>query len=138
MRFFGRKKRKKRKVWGFLADPRLPLAVKLLARDLEVPMFSIAEHALELGIAQMYPFEDEQFKTELQCHLINEHLLAPALNARNDYDEAMTARIRRQQEDHRERVEAAFRIFRFLELCGVPRETVKAELKRLAMEARKR
>ena len=136
MRFFNRKKRKQRRVFGFLCDPKLALGVKFIAAHLKVPIYVVAEHLLQLGVAQMYPaIEDDEAKRELQEHLINEHLLVSALDEGNEYDKAAIATAQQEQKEHQARLDAALEIVRILEINGVSPEMVVAELTRLEMEA---
>ena len=136
MWLFNRKRRKQRRVFGFLCDPKLTLGVKFIAADLKVPIYTVVEHMLQLGMAQMFPaIEDEEQKKELQEHLINGHLLVSALDEGNEYDEAAIARAQREQKEHHARIDAALEIVRILEINGVSPDRIMAELTRLEMEA---
>jgi len=135
MWFFSKKKHNERKVFGFLCDPKLAFGVKMIATQLETPIYPLVEHLLQLGVEQVYPaLEDEDFKEELQEHLLNEHLLVPALDQQNDYDKAAAARMEKEKD---KRMEAASFLVRILEGRGVPPEKVKATLKKLVAEARR-
>ncbi len=137
MWFMNRKRPRERKVFGFLCDPKLALGVKMLAADLEVPIYPVAEHLLQLGVAQMYPsLEDEEAKKELQDHLISDHLLTSALDEQNEneYDQAAAANATKEQKDRQARIDAAIELVRIFEMQGVSPEKIKAKLLGLAME----
>lgn len=137
MWFLNSKKRQERKVFGFLCDPKLALGVKFIAADLKVPIYVVAEHLFQLGVAQMYSaLEDEDAKKELQEHLINQHLLASALSEDNEYDRAAAANSRSQEKKRRSRIDAAVKLVRVLEMEGVSPERIKTELTRLETEAK--
>jgi hypothetical protein len=94
MWFFNRKKPKKRKVFGFLCDPNLARGVKTLARYLEVPIYPLAEHLIQLGAGLVVPaLDDEEKKKELQEHLANEHLLVPSFDKDNEYDKELLFKV---------------------------------------------
>ena len=93
MWFFRRKERPKRKVFGFPCDQGVALGVRILAAHLEVPIYVVAEHLLQIGASLALPaLEDEELRTELQEHLVNEHLLVPSFDDRNQYDQAVAAK----------------------------------------------
>jgi len=100
MWFFNRKKPTKRRVFGFLCDPSLALAVKFIAHDLQCPIYPVAEHLLQLGAALVLPaLEDEELKKELQEHLVREHLLVPTLDGQSEYDRATMAEALTKKQD---------------------------------------
>ena len=133
-----KKKRKERKVFGFLCDPKLALVVRFISADLKVPIYTVAEHLLQLGVAQMYPaLEDDEAKVQLQDHLVSKHLLMHALDERDEYDNDVAVKARKAEENRQARINAAVKLVRVLEMDGVSPEMVVAELTRLETEASK-
>ena len=116
-----RKKRRIRKVFGFSCDPKLAVGVRMIAADLEVPIYVVAEHLLQLGAAQIYPdLEDEEAKRQLQEHLVSHHLLRLALGEEDEYDAAAVAKIQEERRQREAKVEAALELIRIHELGKVP------------------
>ena len=74
------KKRKNRRVFGFMCDEGLANGVKLTAKALGVPIFTLSEHALQIGMVQITPLlGDEEQRERLEHHLLVDHSLPPNL-----------------------------------------------------------
>lgn len=76
-----------RKVFGFLCSPAIPASIKMQADQLHVPMFALAEHALQLGAQQiqaavMNPDEREL----LYAHLTEVHVGMRTIEKVDKYD----------------------------------------------------
>jgi hypothetical protein len=70
-----------RKQLNFACDVRLITRLKLLATYLETPFYPLAEHILQLGMAEVLTCaQDEALKVNLQHHLIQQHLLVGQLD----------------------------------------------------------
>jgi hypothetical protein len=71
--------KQKRTQLNFACDKRIVMGLRLLTRDLEVPMYPLCERLLQLGVAEVAKsIKDESLKEELCRHLIQKHLLVPA------------------------------------------------------------
>lgn len=87
-------------------DNKLILGLKFAARDLEVPIYVVAEHCLQLGLQEVYlERHDKAFKANLQQHLQRNHLLVPSIDP---IDERLGVRVRRLRN--------AMRFLRFFEV----------------------
>ncbi len=79
-----------RRVFGFPCNPNIQARVKMLAGQLNIPMFALAEHALQIateliaGIA-----EDPEESEPLKEHLIKCHVNARTLEKIGQYDREM-------------------------------------------------
>ncbi len=66
-------------------ESKLASGVKLLAHALEVPIYPLAEHLLQLGAREVFrELEDPERKKRLQEHLLQGRLLVPALTGEED------------------------------------------------------
>ena len=93
MWFINRRRKQRRKIFGFPCDQSIALGVRILAAHLEVPIYVVAEHLLQIGASLALPaLDDEELRKELHEHLVNEHLLSPSLDDRNQYDQAVAAK----------------------------------------------
>ncbi|NQT73030.1 MAG: hypothetical protein HQ553_09745 [Chloroflexi bacterium] len=86
-----KKKTPKRTVFGFPCDNSLAQMTRLTAKAIEFPIYVLAEHALQIGLAEIMPLlnhEDE--RADLEHHLRADHLLPPHLGQPiTDYDERL-------------------------------------------------
>ena len=72
-------------------DERLILALRVVAKRLESPLYCVAEHALQLGLSEMlYLSGDEAYKQALERHLLRHHLLVKDLDP---LDEKLSRRV---------------------------------------------
>jgi hypothetical protein len=95
-----------RKQFNVYCDERLILGLKLSARQLEVPLYVITEHAIQLGLHEIHLEEhDPAYKENLKRHLIQHHLLVDNLDP---LDERLGNRVRR--------LKNAMRFLRFFEI----------------------
>ena len=95
-----------RKQFNIICDKRLIQGLKFSGRQLEVPVYVIAEHAMQLGLDEIYLEEhDPAYKENLKRHLIKHHLLVESLDP---LDERLGNRVRR--------LKNAMRFLRFFEI----------------------
>jgi hypothetical protein len=59
-----------RKVWGFPCAPDIPARMKMLADKLNVPLYAVAEHALQLSAPLMAKMADDPE----ECALLRSHI----------------------------------------------------------------
>jgi len=129
MSMFFKKKKTNRQVFGFLCDRHLALRVKMLAGALEVPIYPLAEHLLQLGLAHILdevssnPDNAEMVKEELSEHLVREHLLVEKL-ANEDYEHLFIARHEELTPQQQREVNAVINLVKRLEDRGLTRDTV--------------
>ncbi len=82
-----------RKQFNIICDERLIQGLKFSARQLEVPVYVITEHAMQLGLQEIHlEKHDAAYKENLQRHLIKHHLLVDNLDP---IDERLGTRVRR-------------------------------------------
>lgn len=82
---FLRKQKTNRQVFGFLCDKNLALRIKMLAHLIKVPIYTLCEHLLQIGLTHI-GFEIgsnvenlEPVIEELRGHLLRRHLLVERL-----------------------------------------------------------
>lgn len=91
----------KRRIFGFQCSPDIQSSLKLLSDQLHVPLFALAEHALQLGAMQLADaYNNPGERDELRRHLTENHVEMNTIEKVSRYDaEAAatmkTARIRR-------------------------------------------
>ncbi|MFC1980279.1 hypothetical protein ACFLVS_05485 [Chloroflexota bacterium] len=67
-----------RKQLNIATDRSLIIIIRLMARQLEVPVYILCEHCLQLGIAEVDTMtQDEALRDQLCRHLVQDHLLTP-------------------------------------------------------------
>ena len=96
---------RRRKTYGFRCDPGLQAFMKALADELDVPLFALSEHALELGSMQIEAAKADPAEREEMClHLAEAHVLERTLEKISRYDlqasdDLARERIRRSRID---------------------------------------
>jgi hypothetical protein len=77
-----------RRVFGFQCSPDILSSLKLLADQLHVPLFSLAEHALQLGAIQIAKAnKSPEEREELRSHLTEVHVGMRTIEKISRYDE---------------------------------------------------
>ena len=83
-----------RKQLNFACDINLIARLKLLASYLDIPLYPLAEHVLELGISEITVIVKDKALTEsLQRHLLEDHLLVGRLNPADKHTSDRATRI---------------------------------------------
>lgn len=91
----------KRRIFGFQCSPDIHASLKLLSDQIHVPLFALAEHALQLGAMQLVEaYNNPEERDELRRHLTENHVEMNTIEkvARYDAEAAATmktVRIRR-------------------------------------------
>lgn len=118
-----RKKIRGRVVFGFPCTPSIKDSVKNLARQIRVPIYPLAEHLLQIGTVQIEAdLEDEEFKKDLENHLINEHLLPAVLVAENEHDLDVMIEAKKRRLLHLELEKVIRTLVRMVEKENIPAE----------------
>jgi len=98
-----------RKIWGFPCSPDIPARMKILADQLQVPVYALTEHALQLSaglIARMAEVPDEC--KLLRAHLLDDHVGRRTIEKISRYDADM-ADILDEERRRRFQIEKAVR-----------------------------
>ena len=83
-----------RRVFGFACSPDIQAQLKLLAGQLQVPIFALVEHALQLTAGLIRKMaENAEESVLLRRHLIESHIDARTLEKISAYDQDMAARL---------------------------------------------
>lgn len=78
-----------RHTFGFPCTSSLHADIKMRAGELQVPIFALAEHCLELGIDTIEDVEDSEERDLLRKHLIEHHINRRTIEKFNWYDEEL-------------------------------------------------
>jgi len=97
---------------NFLCDRKLAARLKELAHALEVPIYPLLEHLLQLGIREaMVIAQDEALRERFVRHLVEDHLLTPVTKPESEPISKRALRI-----------ENALRLLELLETKNSPEE----------------
>jgi hypothetical protein len=94
-----------RKVWGFPCAPDIPARMKVLADKLNIPLYALAEHALQLSVPLMAKMADDPEECELlRTHILEDHVERRTIEKISQLDENMASiliaeRARRSEMD---------------------------------------
>jgi hypothetical protein len=79
-----------RHTFGFMCSPDIHARIKMLAGELQVPIFALAEHLLQLSVGQVARAKENPEERELLCrHLVGVHVEARTIEKFNWYDEEL-------------------------------------------------
>lgn len=143
MSMFLRKKYKNRQVLGFLCDKALPLRVKTLAGAIEVPIYTLCEHLLQLGLAHIRAeigsnLENlETVKEELREHLLSHHLLVKKL-AHEEYEQKLVPKHAGLTSDEEKLAKAVIDLVKRFEDEGIPHALAMEIIQELATRLERR
>lgn len=114
-----------RKQLNVMCDNRLILQLKALASYLEIPIYPLCEHVLQLGLAEVLTgIEDEALKENLERHLLQDHLLVKELQAMDETTSRRALRLRN-----------TMKLLDLIELKAGSPEAVREIIARLVEEA---
>lgn len=139
-----KKRKAHRKVFGFLCDKDLSERVRRLSALLEVPIYCLVEHLLQLGLAhvglQMSEGQEnmEQVKKEMQDHLVDHHLLVRRLGTER-YEKEIVREHAEMTAEQKEMVKATLDlVFKLGGEKGVSYRIVIGILENMAKKLEKR
>jgi len=101
---FQRKRKEiKRRIFGFPCDDTLQISLKMLAKEMHVPIYATMEHICQLGAgAVAAALEDDKARRDLEEHILREHLLVPGIDTQNEYDLKMIMEARWLEKNRQE------------------------------------
>lgn len=118
---FGKRRKNRRKVYGFLCDPVLPILIKVQSKELDVRNFCVAEHALELGIYAIdKALRDEESRKRLRAHLVTRHQVVPSLNREKEVERRILIEGERLELERQELGDVAREVVRICDEINVP------------------
>lgn len=83
-----------RRVFGFICSPSLQAQLKMLAGQLQVPIFALSEHLLQLSAGQIAKMADNPEEwASLRKHIIEIHVEARTIEKISAFDEDMGERL---------------------------------------------
>jgi hypothetical protein len=75
----------KRQQFNFYCDWKVVVTLKAFAHKLEVPVYVLTEHCLQLGVLEVIDLmEDEALNDQLCRHLVRDHLLTPVTKPQSE------------------------------------------------------
>jgi len=75
----------KRQQFNFCCDWSITVTLKAFAHKLEVPVYFVTEHCLQLGLLEVIDLmQDEALKDQLCRHLVRDHLLTPVTKPQSE------------------------------------------------------
>jgi hypothetical protein len=114
-----------RKQMNFTCDADLIARLKLLAKCLDIPLYPLAEHVMELGMSEVAVITQDRALTEvLQRHLLEEHLLVEQLNP-----------VERHVPDKARRIDNALKLLKLVEAKAGNVEAVEQLIDRILKES---
>jgi len=108
MNIFGRKRQSendydeepevKKPFFGFRCSPKIHLSAKMLAKELHMDLYVIAEHAMQLGLMDIAAAAKDSEELEmLRVHLNKEHVIEHLVESVSAYDAEAAEYIREGQ-----------------------------------------
>jgi hypothetical protein len=87
-----------RRVFGFACSPDTHVQMKMLAGELQIPIFALAEHSLQLlAVLIAKAIENNEERDQLRRHLIEAHVNERTIEKINWYDEEMAKELNEER-----------------------------------------
>lgn len=87
-----------RHVFGFACSPDIHADIKMLAGELQIPIFALAEHCLQLAIGSINKANENAEERELlRKHLIEYHVDQRTIEKFNWYDEGLAKELNEER-----------------------------------------
>ena len=84
-----------RQQFNFRCDRHITILLRSLAHRLEIPVYCLAEHASQLGLAEIVVMmQDKELKEQLCNHLVRDHLLTPIAKPESEPESRRALRLR--------------------------------------------
>jgi len=75
----------KRQQFNFYCDWTIITTLKVLASEIEIPVYVLSEHCLQLGIQEVLALmQDQALRDQLCRHLVRDHLLTPVTKPQSE------------------------------------------------------
>jgi hypothetical protein len=98
-----------RKIWGFPCAPDIPARMKVLADQLQIPLYALTEHALQLSAGLIARMAEKPEESQLlRQHILDNHVGRRTIEKMSHIDEEM-AMILDKEREQRFQIENAVR-----------------------------